>query len=538
MPQDTNELGALLGELTKKAIEEPVSRNRPIALYAVNYEDLNWNETVSLTDTTGPYFWKGLSYRAAVMTDNPVAYWRFGDAVNSSWIKDETTGGFHGAIAGNTSGQYLGHPGALASEMNSGVYMTGAASSSLWIVPDTTALNPATAGTLECWVRPHSIDPLGQRHIIGKNTSTGGSASRFYLQMNSTVLGNGFYFESGSFAVSLQGGVTIGAWHHVVGVCGSTFAALYLNGNKVTVVDGTGPSTSISSSGFYIGSDPFFAQPFHGIVDEAAIYHTALSSDRVLAHYNAAFSHSTAQALFWSGSNYRQEVLGDGPMAYWRLGEIRGNTAHDESTNKFNGTYTTTTGITYGGLGVIASDPNTVIVFAGSSNSYVQLPSSTGLNITGDLTVEAWVRPDSTNAFQTICARGGGGTTQLQWLLVLEDLIPRFYCGSGTGLIAAAGTILTTGVWYHLVGTYTASSGVRLQRNGAAPTTSTGTLPSLLSETTGPRIGYRPDNFGPFVGAIDEVAVYNIVLSTARSAKHYALDASTQAGPQWRPAST
>ena len=39
MPDGTEELGALLGELTTRAIVEPVSRNRPINLYVTNYEE-------------------------------------------------------------------------------------------------------------------------------------------------------------------------------------------------------------------------------------------------------------------------------------------------------------------------------------------------------------------------------------------------------------------------------------------------------------------------------------------------------------------
>ena len=50
MPDDIGGLGALLNDLTTRAEREPASRNRPITLYLVNYENVTMSEdTASVT---------------------------------------------------------------------------------------------------------------------------------------------------------------------------------------------------------------------------------------------------------------------------------------------------------------------------------------------------------------------------------------------------------------------------------------------------------------------------------------------------------
>ena len=59
MPDGTDELGALLGELTTRAIVAPASRNRPINLYVTNYEEfIVTQDTASLSlSSTANWAW-------------------------------------------------------------------------------------------------------------------------------------------------------------------------------------------------------------------------------------------------------------------------------------------------------------------------------------------------------------------------------------------------------------------------------------------------------------------------------------------------
>jgi len=56
---------------------------------------------------------------------------------------------------------------------------------------------------------------------------------------------------------------------------------------------------------------------------------------------------------------------------------------------------------------------NQTASFAGNSTSYISVPNSTELNLTGSFTLEAWVNPSNTST-KVVIAKGGalGATTE------------------------------------------------------------------------------------------------------------------------------
>src|SRR5437588_11591152 len=85
-------------------------------------------------------------------------------------------------------------------------------------------------------------------------------------------------------------------------------------------------------------------------------------------------------------SSYRDTVLADSPIAYYRLGEASGTTAVDASGNGRNATYSGA-GVTYAQAGVIANDTDTSILLNGSTGT-ITMPVSTEPG--GAFTVEGW----------------------------------------------------------------------------------------------------------------------------------------------------
>jgi hypothetical protein len=67
---------------------------------------------------------------------------------------------------------------------------------------------------------------------------------------------------------------------------------------------------------------------FVGAIDEVAIYDRALTEARVRAH----------RGLADDPAAYREAVMADGPIGYWRLDEPAGTLARDE-TGQWDGTY-------------------------------------------------------------------------------------------------------------------------------------------------------------------------------------------------------
>jgi len=67
------------------------------------------------------------------------------------------------------------------------------------------------------------------------------------------------------------------------------------------------------------------------------------------------------------GADYDRLVLGDGPIAYWRLGEPSGTNANDETANNRDGTYVNTP--TLGVAGNLVGDSDTAVSFNGSDET-------------------------------------------------------------------------------------------------------------------------------------------------------------------------
>ena len=98
---------------------------------------------------------------------------------------------------------------------------------------------------------------------------------------------------------------------------------------------------------------------------------------------------SAAGAGGTGSGSYDQTILADGPVAYWAMNKLTG-TEPDLTGNNHTGTY-------HSGTTASATMPNgdKVADFNGSSQ-YVSVPSSNAFSIptTGNLTWEAWIRPD------------------------------------------------------------------------------------------------------------------------------------------------
>ena len=220
---------------------------------------------------------------------------------------------------------------------------------------------------------------------------------------------------------------------------------------------------------------------------------------------------------------YQSLILGSSPLAYYRLGESSGTTASDTSGNGYNGTYSAS-GVTYAQTGVVVGDSNTAVKFDGTAG-YVALPS--GLHVGGltALSVEAWVNLTSINAgtYPHIVAADEPDSSNNGMMLFLDASVKAitFQVGNGTtALNCYEYTTLTTGTWYHLVGTYDGAN-IRIYFNGVLANT-VALAGSIGTPSTAMTIARSSTGAGAyFPGIIDEVAIYNSVLSGATILNHY-----------------
>lgn len=150
----------------------------------------------------------------------------------------------------------------------------------------------------------------------------------------------------------------------------------------------------------------------------------------------------------------------------------------------------------------------------------LELDGSTGfldcgdnLDGTADMTVSAWVRRNSTGARHEIFSKEGVGDG---WgLTVLASNLPEFGVFDGAFPVVDGSTVIAAGSIYHLCGVRDDSAGLlRMYVNGVEESTAAAGGPPAASASN-LNLGRRPDDTRYFDGTLEDLRVYNRVLSPA-----------------------
>jgi len=264
-------------------------RNRAISKFQTLLDTVTFSsETVTTTVQTPPYQYARESYRNAVMADTPRAYWRLNEFYPAVTAYDEQAA-YYGTYA---TGVFPGRVGPGNSEPGTAVAFPG--TSSARVDGPTTALSidVRSAFTVELWVRPNAI-VTGQTPFAKFITAPSRNGV-YIVAIGGTNFWNfnRYYAGTATVANSSAGSATTG-WQHLVetydGTTAATALRAYVNGQLLAsglstgnVVATTGRVDIGAADDAAIGTIPFA-----GLIDEVATYTVALSSTRILAHYNA-----------------------------------------------------------------------------------------------------------------------------------------------------------------------------------------------------------------------------------------------------------
>jgi Concanavalin A-like lectin/glucanases superfamily len=238
-------------------------------------------------------------YADEVMADGPSGYWRLGDQPGST-TADDATG--HGHVGQVTGGVIFGLPGfhggdtAALFDGRTGRIMVSNAD------PRHEDLNP-TRITMEAKIRWDGPTAVQQR-ILEKQSYVG------IPQYGLSVLPDGHAYVELRMRVSnltivsatSTDLVALGAETHVAATYDGRSIRFYINGkpsgekliNSASEVDIDVKDNVDDEVALVIGDryDPPGApqRTFNGLIDEVAIYPTALSEERIRAHYQAQFA--------------------------------------------------------------------------------------------------------------------------------------------------------------------------------------------------------------------------------------------------------
>jgi hypothetical protein len=254
--------------------------------------------------------------------------------------------------------------------------------------------------------------------------------------------------------------------------------------------------------------------------------------------------------------SYREVVLAARPVAYWRLGEKSGTTAHDASGHQHDGRYVNRPRL--GLPGAISGDRDTSIGLDGAeARSYVEIASSRDFSVATSgkgLSVEVWLR---TPARLDFAGQDSADGPYVHWLGKGEpgnsEWALRFYssksktrpnrisayvfnreAAKGKKNLGAGAYFqdkLKPNAWLHVVATYDPPT----QKNARAQIFRDG-KPSPHNGSSGtlyrsfgvvPKAGTTPVRLGTadlrtfLSGGLDEVAIYPRVLTRQEIARHY-----------------
>jgi hypothetical protein len=224
---------------------------------------------------------------------------------------------------------------------------------------------------------------------------------------------------------------------------------------------------------------------------------------------------NVAQVSTPAAASYAATVIADRPVSYWRLGETSGTIAGDVTVAN-PGTYNGPP--TLGAASLLGTDTaNAAVAFDGVGDD-VRVGQSGSLDITGALTLEAFIKPTSLPAAgssRQIVAKTGSYALDLNGPTLELTL---YQLGVARRLQAPAGTIVA-GHAYDVAGTFDGST-ARLYVNGrqVASMALSGATDVTIN---GLRLGSWDGAQQFFVGTLDEVAAYNKALSAAQVAAHF-----------------
>ncbi len=222
----------------------------------------------------------------------------------------------------------------------------------------------------------------------------------------------------------------------------------------------------------------------------------------------------------WS-SGYANVILADNPVAWWRLGESGGTVARDYCGGHDG---TVFGGLTFGQAGCLTNDSSTS-AYCNGTTGYIEVPWSADLN-PAQYTVECWakVMGGSGNYRSPLCSRDTGSDPDAGYMFYAQSGNNwGFWTGAGGTWNKLSGPTVGQNQWVHLAATSDTTTGnMVFYVNGTQVASVTNVTYQNLA--TPLRIGASATEGTPqffFNGALQEVAVYNKLLSSGQALRHY-----------------
>lgn len=312
----------------------------------------------------------GCNYASAVVSNNPVAYYRLNemdDTLSGTVPAADYAGGFDGIWGADVLNGSYGYTGPASPDFpgfdsgNSAAYLQSGNTFANSRIAVSSWNFSANTVTLVTWVRPEGVQNANAGLIFNRGTFVSG----FNFTGNTDAGGNstlGYTWNNEAGTYSWNSGLApaVNQWSMVALTVTPTNATIYVGGgNGVAFATHTYHHVMQSFTGpIAIGEDPFFsAQPpyriFNGSIDEVAVFNQALSYNQILAMYTNATGVATypvsiisqpATQTNYAGQTIQFSVVAAGTptITYqWQIG-TNGNFVNLTDSSRIVGSQTST----------------------------------------------------------------------------------------------------------------------------------------------------------------------------------------------------
>jgi 3-methyladenine DNA glycosylase Tag len=260
--------------------------------------------------------------------------------------------------------------------------------------------------------------------------------------------------------------------------------------------------------------------PLYGTIRNVKIWKKALSDGQLtdLTSADADVSAGAVQKTIVNDS--QNSKMTNGLVGFWSFNgpDMNGNSALDRSGNGNNGTLV-------GGVTKTIGKVVSALSFDGTSG-YVDVPNSSSIGITGDMTISAWVKVTDFSNHNGIIGKTNNNqyANPYDFYFAQTTGVPRFYRGNGNSGVTnfSLGTNPPALNQWQFIAVTMSGTNVTHYLNGE--TNGTGTINTTTTNGSNSLyIGSRGDLVTKMKGAIDEVRIYNRALSATEVLSLYNL---------------
>lgn len=443
---------------------------------------------------------------------NLKGYWSFnGDDISGTTAYDRSGSGNNGTLANG--------PVAIQGKIGQALDFDG---TNDYVSTADYSYSNAQAFTMSVWFRADTVS--GNQVIFSKETY------EYNLRLTGSALAFSYWDTGANDEIGLYySNVVANKWYLVnITYNGSGTAYMYVDGvrvssdtNIVNAFQNKAEALRIGG-GYHISGSPGY---LNGKIDEMRIYNRALSEGEIQSLYTQGGGTKVDSAVSQPQGTGR---LDSGLAGYWAMDDGSGTSATDSSTNANTGTLTGGPAWTTGQIG-------SAVDFDGTDD-YVTVADADALDVADSthFTLTGWFNRDTFTADHTIIAkRNGQAAGDTGYVLYVDDANDDvvFEVSDGTDEYSRTSTSsFTSSGWQHVAAVFDDTLGMTIYINGTVKQdAASGTLGNIgsLANTVAFRSGAESDAGSPFDGKLDEIRLYNRVLSPDEVNQLYRLNSPT-----------